>query len=248
MDFREIDSELNELCKNTFTMDTFRYAGKLKKAIEDNYIYEFINKKSNARDNFEYLMTKFNDIMFQILKVNLQFEDETIKKIMNFLIYRDYLEDIYILDGNVIGKVLNFDDGKQKTISYLSHEDARYEIESFAFNNTINDNNLRALIVRCLNGVLNPKLVRELNGEDAILIENNNIVYNNPYLKVYFNRSLLDLITNGGVAKILVKYGNEELYYYDLKIRDGYVSLSDTEYQIKKVSSLLDSKKMVKKR
>lgn len=251
MEYTKIINEIKNLENEEMTIEKFRIAGRIKKEMDRLFIRDVFEKKVDAEYQFDNAREMLETMIFQQLKEKLGFEDEVITKMVYFLDFAERLEDIYVLDGLVMVKVISSAYHKPTLVSYLAPSQGINEITSAYFNNSFNYP-IKNLLVGALNNVLNPLFKDYLNGDDVLLLENGNLIYNLPQLSIYFDKSIKEIeqINKENInstVKILVKYGVEELYSYDLKIRNGYAILSENDFQVKKVSEMLDTKKMVKK-
>ena len=240
-----ISKEIEDFENQDFTMDSFRIAGNIKKEIGDRYFYEAISNRYDAFYHFEFISGRFNNAVYLKLKEALGFEDETINKIMSFIKYGGEIKDILVIDGNTLVVLLSRDYDEPREISYLSDQDSAHEMDKIGFNNMVKSD-LRELITVSLNNILKAIFYKYLNGDDAIILEENNIYYNSPFLNIYFSKSLKDINKDNDIVKVLVKYGADEIYYFDMKFRNGYLVISDNEFPILRLSEILEQKKLVK--
>ena len=149
------------------------------------------------------------------------------------------LLDIIVVDGEVIIKEKSINDFSNNEMSTLVVGDSLFEINNISFNNTTDLDFLREFIITSLNNVLKPLINMD---DEPLLISNSNILYNHPKLNIYFNRSLneinnLMLKNNDDITRIVIKY-EDDVYTFDMKIRNGYLILSKNDFPVWKFSEM----------
>ena len=83
--------------------------------------------------------------------------------------------------------------------------------------------------------------------------DNGDVIYSEPDFNIYLNTNFKELNTINEqmmdrIIKVIVKKNVDEIYYFDLKVRDGYTVIYQNEYGLNKVSELLNNKSNIKTR
>ena len=226
-------------------METFKEIVNINKRINEIAIKEDM---TNTIKNYNYHAIKsyLEDVTFEKLKSKLDYEDEVIKKLSEYACYMENIDEVYVLDG-FIASCVHDNHGN----SHFILEDNFLDITSSGFNNIRNNMVFKKLISDSINNYLKYYLAL-----DSLLHfkKNGKFIYSNNNINIYLNSSLSDMnrINNENsneVIKIIVKY-NDEIYYFDMKIRDGYLVIYQNQYEINKISDKLNGnvkKKVIKK-
>lgn len=245
MGYKEILTEIKDINYDDFTIESFRKAGRINRNIN-----EIVTKQTDeSQKEYSFYMIKnfLEDVVFNKLKEKLDFEDETVKKIVKYIPYAEGILEIYVLDGHLAVKVLDKDKDNVKT--RFIPEDDFYDVTSISFNNSKGNKMLKKLIVDSFNNVFKVYL-----DENPLKYnDNGDILYSEPDFNIYLNTNFKELskINNqmvDNVIKVIVKKNVDEIYYFDLKVRDGYTVIYQNEYGLNKVSELLNNKSNVKTR
>lgn len=186
------------------------------------------------KDNLDYV----DEEVYTKLKDKLGFENEVIDTIMSLLKRNQNIEDIYVIDGVVILK----ESIKKKTKLVMQEENEFIEITSNNFASDYNDSVISLLIVS-LNDLLK-KYIFPNEEFDLLKIDNKKIMYAIPDLNIYVNRSIDDIvITENGtkVTKLIVTY-NDQIFYFDMKINNCHITLSQNEFKVNVISDMLTPK------
>lgn len=247
MEYKDIIREIKEMYDNDFNMDSFRCAGRINKKINKIAINQ--NMKDVRKEyNYHAIKNYLEEMVFNKLKEKLGYEDEVIKKIIKYLSYAEAIHEIYVIDGIVAVKALSKTNNSPEIKSFFIPEDGFCDITSANFNNISGYGVLKELIVGSINKVISNNLGII---EPLILKENGEINYSKYNINIFLNSNLSHLgkineNINNDIIKILVKRGINEIYYFDMKLRDGYLVIYQNEFPVNKVSSILNDNVKVK--
>lgn len=248
MNYDQIIVEFRKMINDDFTMQTLKDLRKIYYYLNRAYRYETLkigsNKNLCAIIHEKYL-TYVNDNVALKLKETFNLNDEIINKIIYCISSIDRIEDIYISDKDVFAKysVGNYSDNRYSTESqYASLESNFFDIttKKFAQNN---DGLSARLVAMSINNVTK-SLINLATKEDILTINNSDICYTIPDLKIFCNRNLSDILsdkTGSKITKVLVTYQDKN-FYLDMKIRDDFVIICRNVEEIKALSEMLNSK------
>ncbi len=239
MKYKKIIENIKVFDHQELTIDTLHFAQKINHDMNKLLISEMSSGKINALIRYREVKALFDETLFNRLKETTTFEDEVIYKIMTLVNRMTELLDIIVVDGEVIIKEKSINDFSNNEMSTLVSGDSLFEINNISFNNTTDLDFLREFIITSLNNVLKPLINMD---DEPLLISNSNILYNHPKLNIYFNRSLneinnLMLKNNDDITRIVVKY-EDDVYTFDMKIRNGYLILSKNDFPVWKFSEM----------
>ena len=251
MGFEIIIDGIRRLEREDFTFDSIKFAGVIEHKLNNIVVTELLSHKYYAKENYQILHNHLRDVLYTKMKDALDFDDEVIEKMVDLIKYSNRLEDIYVFDGNVIAKVLSTDGFEVKDVTHLYPTAGFRELTTLAFNDSFKELAVRDLIVAHLNNAIKPMIESNVYNVDPIASDGLEIGYTFQGIEVYLNRGLkeIDRIYNKNkrdVTKVLIKVDEENYYSYDLKCRDGYMILAQNDFTLKKVSEMLDSKKLKK--
>ena len=243
MEYSEIINEIEDIKNNEFTMDSFKIVGSISRRINSIYMDSIKSDYCDAKDNYINVRGYLRDVVFDKLKTKLGFEDEIINEIVKILYFADRFSEIYILDGNIIVE-LETDSG---SISFLLSDNGFVDITSPEFSKKNELNEFKKTFVNMLNGAISSITDNNLSLSSLKLCDDL-ISYNVNDLNIYLNHSLSDIILNEDekITKVLIKQGNE-LYYFDIKKYDGYISFANNNYKINKLSEMLKTEVKIKR-
>lgn len=128
MKYDNIINEIDNLNAIDFTMDSFKIVGILSRTINDMYAKSLLENNDNARSNYEIARGHLRKTVSDILKDKLNLEDENIDRILCFMDFADYIEEIYLLKENIIVKLKMNEGNKEKETIYSFPNDAFYEV------------------------------------------------------------------------------------------------------------------------
>lgn len=251
MGFDIVINGIKRLEREDFSLDSIKFAGVIEHELNNTVVNQLLNRKYYAKENYQILHNHLKDVLYRKMKEKLDFEDEVIEKMMDLTKYSNRLEDIYVLDGNVIAKVLSTDGLTLKEVTYLYPTSGFRELTTLTFNDSFNKLIVRDLLVTHLNNVIKPMIRSNMENIDPIASDGLEIGYTFPNIEVYLDRGLkeIDRIYNESknyITKVLIKVNEENYYSYDLKCRDGYMILAQNDFTLKKVSEILEAKKLKK--
>lgn len=250
MDYKVVIKNFKDIINSEFTIDDLNdlkgvYLGlnvvynKKISDIYDNYSKDDKDIKLDEetkefKNNLDYV----DDEVYIKLKDKLGFENEVIDTIISLLKRNQNIEDIYVIDGVVILK----ESINKQTKLVMQEENKFIEITSDKFESNYNDSVISLLIVS-LNDQLKKYIFKD-EEFDLLKIDNKKIMYAIPNLNIYVNRSIDDIvITENGtkVTKLIVTY-NDQIYYYDMKINNCLITLSENEFKVNVISDMLNPK------
>ena len=247
MDYNKFIDEIEKLCNEDFTMESFQNAGSINRRINRAFSKRSPLDKERELSNFLSTKAYLDDVVFYKLKGKLGYEDEVIRKLVSYIGYSDIINEVYVIDGyTAINMKVNSDNFDVDTQQFIPEGDFS-EITSLSFNSNDNDLMIKKLVVSGLNSFFR----EQFNNEDILKLKNSGYISSNIVgLYIFMNSSLahLDEINKNNlneVVKMFVKYG-EDIYYFDVKMRDNYLVLQYNNYEVHKLSEKLDSKEMVK--
>ena len=127
MEYSAVIKEINNVCCDSFNMNSFNQMGIINSKI--NQIASMQDMKDQKKEyNYRTVKSYFDETLFIVLKDKLGYEDEVIKKIMNYISFAEIIEEIFVVDGNIIVKAVNKSfDGKYSRTYYIP-EDGFYDI------------------------------------------------------------------------------------------------------------------------
>ncbi len=242
--YTDITKKIDRIENSTLTIDNLKELARINGEINDIYIAEKNSGRIDAKIRFNTMKGKLYELAFIKLKEKLDFDNEIIDVILYFLSYVERINEIYVLDGNVIIKMISNNDSEKK-ISYFVSTNGFMDVESKKFTNDFNDISYKEYYVKALNNAIMPYLNKEI-----LKIQNNEIVCL-PNVKLYSDYSLRDvMLTKTYVLNETVKIildDNEQLYSFDMKVGYGNFYLIPNSYPISKILELLDNKDKIKK-
>lgn len=247
MNYDTVISELITIINSDFDIQSLVSLKKIYVLLGRVYRQDLIRRKSHELSKivYEKYLEYTDELIWNKLKEKLDFEDEIINRIMTIIKNCNNIDDIYVLDGNVIVKSI---DNKNDEALYVAPE---YNFVDITSNDFIKDNknNQKAnFIIMSINNTIKSLIQNKVESDDILLISNGNISYTMDNLNIYAGRNMNSILadnTGSKVTKILVVYENK-LLYFDLKIRDNYVILSQNDYKINILSEMLNKKEVQK--
>lgn len=251
MGYEKTINDINRLENDEFTFDSLKFAGIIKHELWNILINEIKNGKVYAQHNYDILNNRLHDVIYDKLKEKLDFEDEVIETIIDLINFSQRLEDIYVLDGNVIAKVLSTTGFEPKEVTYLYPITGFNELTNVSFNDVIKETIVRDLIVNGLNNSIKPLMKNNEENLDPVILDNLEIRYGLRGINIYLDMPLHEINKlyqegKNGVIKVLVKLGMEDFYSFDMKIRDGFVIFSQNDFEVQKVNEILNRKRLIK--
>ena len=240
MNYNEIIEAIKVIKHDNFTMDSFKKVGLINRRNNQLLRANVGHNKEKAEETYLMIKNMLEEVVYQKLQDKLGFESETINKLVNIIKYSENIEEVYVFDGYIATRISSMNENKDYASSFFIIEEGFFDITSNDFNDTNKYNIVKKLIVESINNVFNSceKLL--------YLKDNGEIKYNISNLNIYINCSLnyLGIInnkSNNETIKVIVKHGKDEIYYFDIKLRDGYLVIYQNE-SLNKVSELLDDK------
>ena len=235
MDYNQIIGELNRIINSEFNMQNFR---ELKKQNSNKKLCAIV---------FDKYISFTNEVIWKKLKETFDFEDEVINRIFSFIRVMDEIDDMYVLDGNVIVRRSN------KTSDggiYVAPELDFIDITDKCFVGNNVKNKMTNLVVMSINNIIKPLIENRVKPSDILSINDDKIDYKKDNLNIYLSHNMSDILTDSSgnkVTKVSASYDNN-LLYYDMKIRDDYVILLQNNYEVKVISKMLDKSEKKNKR
>ena len=242
MKYSEILEEIKRIYQEDFTMESFRKIGCLNKKINEISLKQDMNNINNE-NNYHEVKNCLAEVVYLKLKDKLNFSDDIINKIINHIGYADDISEIYVLDGYVAYDVLS-SDGKEP---YFALEDSFCNITSNNFNDVVGSSLLKKLIVESINN-----LFREYLDEKPLKLKSNGDITCDENINIYLNSTLsylgkINSEINNEIIKVMIHDDKDNIYYFDMKLRDGYLVLYQNNHYLHKVSEILNNKNKVKK-
>ena len=249
MEYQSIVNEISRMYNEEFNMDSFKTCGSLNKRINMIAINDDFR---DVKKEYDYYAIKnyLEDMVFHKLKEKLGYEDEIIKKIISYLSFAEVIDEIFVIDGNVLVKVLSKTTSDPEYKVYFIPEKGFYDITSVNFSNTENYGMIKELVVNSINNIFKSNI--DIN--KALDLNNNgSIKYRELGLNIFINKPLSELgkindELNNDVIKVIVKYKFDKIYTFDMKLRDGYLVIYQNEYNVNKVSEALNTSSKKKTR
>ena len=247
MGYQDIINEIRGLYYDEFNMDSYRKLGSINKKINQVAINQNVNDTGNVH-NYNVTKNYLEEVAFSKLKEKLGYEDEVIKKIVSYISYSEAISEIYVVDGIVLVKALSKTNDNKEYKSFIILQNGFYDIASINFNNTANFGILKKLLVDSINHIFKTNIY----DTKALEINNNgDIRYKESDLNIFINCSLnkLGMINekmNNEIIKVIIKYQNDQIFSFDMKLRDGYLVIYQNEYNVNKVSETLNNESKIK--
>ena len=246
MDYKKIIDEIEEMCGNNFTTDSFQTARTINRQMNKSFnSFSTINKEREL-NNFLKVKSYLEDVVFYKLKEKLGYDDEVIRKLVSYLNFSGNIEEVYVIDGYTAVKIGN--DGEININSSNFIPEGNFsDISSLDYNDSDGNLVIKKLVVNGINNFFRERF----NNEDVLVLKNSGYISNNiPGLYIFINSSLshLNEINEkhiAEVAKMLVKYG-DDIYYFDVKIRDNYLIFHYNDFEINKIFELLNTQNKIK--
>ena len=247
MKYKEIFNELDEIINSDFNMSDFRKLNKIWQNI--NYIYggELLDQRLDAKSHYDIVKNKVNEVLYAKLKEKLDFEDEVINQLLAFTMFTEKVEDLYVLDGIVIAKMKAYVHGEPKDILFFPGNNEFNNIATEKFNN-LDNNEFKTFLAQSLSNLIKPLIKDRVDVDEALVMNNDTFTYNVSDLNVYINSLLSNILsdnTGSKVHKILVTY-EDLIFYFDMKLRDNYIIISQNDFKIHSISEMLNQKNKVK--
>ena len=245
MEYKEIIEEINAIDDANFTIEDFKKLARISKEIDIIYKMSIASGKMDASIHYDIVKDHLFTVVFKTLKQKLDFDDEVINSMMGLIDYASLIEDVYILDGNIIVKII---DSSREIILPLGKF---YNIVSSNFNQDRKKNSFRNLFVKSVNNSITPLLNNPIEDNKLLEIEDNHFIYRIPNINIYANHSLNEMMEKNEnyipqITKIIVSYNND-LYYFDMKVHNNSIMFFYNDYPIHRLSEILKEKSKIKK-
>lgn len=229
MKYEEIIKEIELLENDNLSLLMMQHAMEISAKMRHILFNEMREGKLNAQERYDGVCEYFISVLSNKLEENTSFDQEVIGKIMAIFNQSFVLEDIAVVDKTVLVKgksIKNFD---RESHFVLFPQKDLVELSRVLF--TVKEEIFQNLLLFSLNNVLKKNLSFE---DEPMVLDGNKISYNTPDLKVYFSNNV-DMQEQDALIHFLVQY-KENIFAFDIKMRDGYLILVEQNTLIWKLS------------